>query len=285
MKNAVPFKKFTQRVIYRVACLLSAVSVVLFVAGTPRLNAAGGLNGGLAWANPSVTALKRVGVIDGTQHQPNLLSNLDCSLMTYRVVGDSTMKSGCFTPSAFGLIDSDFDMVIFNGTDEGLPLQPYWPGQVLAPWPEASGLLVLDASDTGGSYLSLYRNPLASFQDRHNALGQLTAKQLAVGPELPLKDRSGYRLVVNPQTMAFSDGGSWLVVETLGGSFVRINLATLDMTAFAPAFGSQGSPGLLKSQVAVRQALDERKQVTTTAQVRSWVLPWPSPGLRAWDDH
>lgn len=51
--------------------------------------------------------------------------------------------------------------------------------------------------------------------------------------------------------MAFSDGGSWLVAEDLHGSFVRINLSTLDMLPFAPAFGSQGSPGLLQSQVAV----------------------------------
>jgi hypothetical protein len=59
------------------------------------------------------------------------------------------------------------------------------------------------------------------------------------------------RLVINPQTMAFSDGGSWLVAETLNGSFIRMNLATLDVTAFAPSFGSQGSPALLKSEVAV----------------------------------
>ncbi len=42
-----------------------------------------------------------------------------------------------------------------------------------------------------------------------------------------------------------------MVVETLGRSFVRINLATLDMTAFAPAYGTQGSPALLKSSVTI----------------------------------
>lgn len=251
MKSLVPFKKFTQRLIYQMVCLLSVVVFALVVVGAALIHADGNPTSGPAWANPSASALKRISSIDGVKHQPGFLTNLDCSLMTYRLVGDSTMRTGCFTPTALGLLDSDSDTVIFNGTDEGLPLLPYWPGQVLAPWPGALNLLVLDAASTGGSYLSMYKNPLGQLQDQRNYLGLLTAKRLTAAPELPLKDRSGQRLVVNPQTMAFSDGGSWLVVETLGGSFVRINLATLDMTAFAPAFGSQGSPGLLRSEVAV----------------------------------
>jgi hypothetical protein len=92
---------------------------------------------------------------------------------------------------------------------------------------------------------------LGALKDQRNPLLQLTGKQFMTPPDLVVKDPGGKQLVVNPQALAFSDSGSWLVVETLEGSFVRINLATLDMTAFTPAFGSQGSPGLLESQVAV----------------------------------
>ncbi len=203
------------------------------------------------WARPVTMAIRRVSSLGSSQSEPNFLNNLDCTLTTYRVPGSSTMQTGCFTPTAFGLLDSDSDTVIFNGTDEGLPLLAHSNNQVLVPWPGALDLVVLDAVSTGGSRLSMYKNPLESLQDQRNLLLQLTAKQLTAPPELQLTDRAGQALVINPQTIAFSDGGSWLIAETLGGSFVRINLATLDMTAFAPAFGAQGSPALLKSRVAV----------------------------------
>ena len=75
-----------------------------------------------SWAAPSVTALKRVSPVISAQHEPNFLSNLDCTLADYRLVAGGTMRTGCFTPTSYGLLDSDSDTVIFNGTDEGLPL-------------------------------------------------------------------------------------------------------------------------------------------------------------------
>lgn len=203
------------------------------------------------WAAPNAMAIRRVSPVTSAQSEPNFLDNLDCSLVTYRLAATSTMQTGCFTEAAFGLIDSDNGIVIFNGTDEGLPLLAHAPHQVLAPWPRALNMISLDAVSTGGSYISLYKNPLAVIQDQRNFLGQLTAKRLTAPPDLPLTDKAKQRLVINAQTLAFSDGGSWLVAETLGGSFVRINLASLDLKAFAPAFGAQGSPALLKSRVAV----------------------------------
>lgn len=206
------------------------------------------------WATPTVKAIKRVSAIGSAQHEPNFLNNFDCQTATYRLSNSSNMQSGCFTPTAFGLMDSDSDTVIYNGTDEGLPLLPSSAHQILAPWTAALDLIALDPISTGGSYISLYKNPLSSLQDERNILGQLTAKQLTAPPELPLRDSAGQRLIINPQTLAISDGGSWLVAETLTGSFVRINLATLDTVAFAPSYGSQGSPALLKSHVAISES-------------------------------
>ncbi len=204
-----------------------------------------------AWATPAVMAIRRASAVASAQSTPNLLDNLDCTLVTYRLTGSGTMQTGCFTETVFGLLDSDSGTVIYNGTDEGIPLLTYAPHEVLVPWPQALDLIALSPVNTGGSLLSLYKNPLSATQDQRDFLGRLNSKQLTQPPELTLKDPAGKPLVVNAQTLAFSDGGSWLVAETLGGSFVRINLATLDETAFAPAFGSQGSPALLKSRVAI----------------------------------
>ncbi|MEK7594205.1 MAG: SGNH/GDSL hydrolase family protein [Patescibacteria group bacterium] len=225
--------------------------LVVMVCGSLTVDVAHAANGSeWNWGNPTVKASRKVSPINSSQHEPNFLNNLDCTLMDYRQVTSRVMQTGCFTPTAFGLFDSDSNIAVFNGTDEGLPVLPYASGEILAPWPHAADLVVLSAANTGGSYVSLYKNPLASLVDRRNLIGQLTAKQLTTAPDLSIRDTAGKQLAINTQTLTFSDGGEWLVAETLSGSFVRINLATLDMLAFAPSFGAIGSPALLESRVA-----------------------------------
>lgn len=203
------------------------------------------------WAAPKTMTLKRTGIIPASRHEPIFLNNLDCDLTDYRLAGSSVTQTGCFTRTAFGLVDSDSDVAIFNGTDEGLPLLPYSAHQALIPWPQTSGLLTLDSLDTGGSRVGFYTSPLAVMRDQRDALFRLTAKQMTAAPDLSLQDPGGKPLVINPQAMAFSDNGAWLVAEMTGGAFVRLNLTTLEASAFAPSYGIWGSPALLKSQMAV----------------------------------
>lgn len=226
--------------------------VVLLDAGVPLKHISRvAANGRASWASPGAMAVKRVSNISKERHEPVLFNNLDCVSLTYRLVGTSEMRTGCFTRTAFGELDSDSETVIFNGTDEAVPLLAHSPHEVLAPWTNALNMLTLDAADTGGSYLGMYTNPLPLMRDQTNWKGQITAKQLTGPPDTAIKSATGQPLVINPQTLAGSGNGSWLVVETLNGSFVRINLASLDQLPFAKAFGSQGSPALLKSQVAL----------------------------------
>jgi hypothetical protein len=227
-------------------------AVCVFIGGRPLITHAVNENeASPLWTTPKSMALRKVSDLPSSQTQPNFLSNLDCLLINYRFVASETSNTGCFTSTAFGLFDSDSSAVIYNGTDEALPLKPYSTGEILVPWPKALDVLALDTAPTGGSMVSLYRNPLRLIKDERNYLGQLTAKRLSAPPDMPLYDSGGHRLTVNAQTMAFSDSGSWLVAETLYGNFVRMNLATLDVTAFAPAFSMSGSPAQLKSQVAI----------------------------------
>lgn len=243
---------FSRWFLKRLACL--AVAAVLFACGLSAvLTHAVTSDGAPAWSMPNAMAMRQVSPTTGAQSEPTFLDNLDCSALTYRLAGSSTMQTGCFTDTAFGLMDSDSDTVIFTGTDEGIPLLPHTAHQILVPWPKAMDLIALDPAADDGTLISLYKNPLASAQDQHNLPGQVTAKQLTKAPDITLKDPLGKPLVINPQTVAFSEGGSWLIAETLGGSFIRVNLASLSMTAFAPAYGSQGSPALLKSRVTITE--------------------------------
>lgn len=205
------------------------------------------------WANPTAKSIKQVSSMIGAQSSPILFDNMDCTLATYRLPTSSTMGTGCFTATAIGLLESDSGITIFNGTDEGLPLQTFGPHQVLAPWPNHAGLFALDTVSTGGAYISLYKNPFPLIKDQRNSLLQLNAKQLTGAPETQLKDKLGQRLVINSQSLAFSDGGEWLVAETLNGSFVRINLTSMTIKPFAPSYGMSGSPALLKSRLAISE--------------------------------
>src|SRR5579884_983397 len=240
----------------RMRRLISGWLAILFIVSllTGVLTNAG--SGGAdppAWASPSKMTLKRAAPSEGSQHEFNLFHNLNCGLVEYRMTGSATKQSGCFSETAFGMLDADSDTVIFNGTDEGLPLLSYVAGQVLVPWPAAGNLLVLSSIATGGTQVGLYKGVEAIVQEQRNSLGELRAKQLARPPDIQLNDPGGHPLVINPVTLAFSEGGSWLVAEDINGSFMRINLATLDELPFAPAYGSSGSPALLKSDVAISQ--------------------------------
>ncbi|HVV66472.1 MAG TPA: SGNH/GDSL hydrolase family protein [Candidatus Saccharimonadales bacterium] len=200
------------------------------------------------WANPSSINLSRIGNSDPVQHELGLFSNLDCSLLTYRTVASTQMQTGCFAPTAFGMFDGS--VAIFNGTDEALPLVPYSSGEILAPWPHAASLVVFDNAVTGGWYLNLYKG-MSPLQDQRNNFGQLVAKKISSPPSVHLKDMSGQPLIVNPQTIAFSQNGSWMIAETVYGYFVRINLASLEVIPFAASFNSPGGSSPQDSQVAV----------------------------------
>lgn len=216
-----------------------------------RVRAVGSSQAESAWASPNVMALKRIANVSGHQQEPIAISNLDCTLETYRLTSSSTMQTGCFTDTAFGQLDADSDVAIFNGTDEGVQLLPLTHNQVLAPWPKALDLVSLVPRSSGGSFLALYTNPLADMQDQRNLLGAVISKQFTKGPDMALKDLNGQQLIINPQSLAFSDNGSWLVAEVLGGRFVRINLASLQITPFAPIYSRIGSPALDVSSVTI----------------------------------
>lgn len=198
--------------------------------------------------------LQKVGDIptDGVEHSA-YVDNLDCQAFTRPLAGSGVMQSGCFMNTAFGALDVQSDMLSFNGSDDKvIPLLPYSPHGVIWPWPGTVDALALDAAVTDGVYLNLYTNILGNVSDQLDLLGNVIAKQITAPPNRLLTDRAGNRLIVNANSLTFSYGGSWLVVETMMGSFVRINLATLDVTAFAPSIvGEGGSPGLNQSQLAV----------------------------------
>ena len=204
-----------------------------------------------SWASPKVMTVKKISNQIGPQHEQYYFENLDCALVEYRQAATSNKKTGCFIETAYGLIDTDTYTVIFNGTDEGLQITPYNDRDLLVPWKGSEALLQMLPAPTEGAYLAMYKNPIGNMTDKRNILMQITGKQITSFPETLLADSSGRRLVINPQTISFSNYGSYMVAETTYGSFVRLNISTNNVLAFAPSFARLGGGGSLRSQVAI----------------------------------
>lgn len=241
------FSWWLQRLLYlAIAALLFGGYLSIVMAGAQTANGAEP-----AWVMPAAITLQRAGDLSSIPQEPGFLDNLNCTYLTYRLVNSDTMQTGCFTGSAFGLMEGASSRVIFGSTDEAVPIITYTPQQILVPWPNSAAVVTLDSLNTGGALVSLYKNAPVILEDQRNLLGQLTAKRLTAAPDTPLNDAAGNRLVINPQTLTFSDNGSWLVAETVQGSFVRVNLATLDVITFARGYTTSGGPATLPSRIAI----------------------------------
>jgi hypothetical protein len=256
MKQSIPFQTCRQTVrqvfrwpVRRTSIKHAGFVVILAILGASQLggfaaqaSAASTSNSGMPdWVAPSATAVRRLGPVATTQTSSGFYHNTDCDLLTYRLVGSSTMVSGCFIDTAFGLFDSDAGVAIFHGTDEGVRLLANAPHELLVAWPKALDLLSLAVNvggTSGGTYVNLYKNPLTALQDQRNYLGQLTSKQFVTPPDVHLTQPDGQPLIIIPESLAFADGGSWMVAQTTSGLFIRVNLATLAVTVFGSGDGN-----------------------------------------------
>lgn len=202
-----------------------------------------------SWATPEKAEVHRIGDFTNNPYVSNTFSNTDCYTISFRVKDSDEMSSGCFSQSSIGLMEVGGGSVIFSGSDEALSLIPSAKGQVLVPWPGSGRLVSLVPLATGGMRLGVYLFPRASLED-NKPLGYLISKRLTTSPQV-INSALGKPLDINPQTLAFSSNGKWLVAETLGGSFVRVSAYNFDTLAFAQSFSLPGSDMLLDSYISV----------------------------------
>ncbi len=174
--------------------------------------------------------------LDYPANQPLNSSNTDCTNLTYRLAGDQTMQSGCFTMTTHGLLQNG-GPVILNGTDEAVPLDG--KGYTLVPTPNQSLILALSGADTFGANVRFYN--YTDLQDEYLMAGTRLVHYLAptAPPSATLLDSHNRPVVINASAMAFSTNGDWMVAESPRHALIRVNLATFQITAFAAPFNTQ----------------------------------------------
>lgn len=226
----------TSRIIFLWALLCFTVLLLVFalpVSGTPF----GG--GNAAWINPGDIALHNIGPVSS----PEATRAYDCSPLTYRQRYDrrKVMQSGCFIPTAFGLVDPAKSAVIFNGSDEADEIR-YGGQQIGFSVIPFSGEIARFGGFPGiGSYLYFYSALPNNLEDGGDMFGP-AYKEVSSVPNTVLRDGQGQPLAVNPGAFAYSARGQWLVTESPAHSLVRINLASMSILPFAQSFFNPDTP-------------------------------------------
>ena len=193
-----------------------------------------------AWANPSVMAMKGTGQVSASAQTEDLHHiNYDCLPETFRYDFEpfGSMHTGCFASTAFGGFDIDNYVAYGFGLSGAVSVKTFG-NQAILPIPDSAGLFTTSPASPMGSYLHYYAYLPSDVQLQYD--WQLKPYlQLPLSANKLLSDTSGQPIIVNPQTVAYSDNGSWMVVESPWRSFFRVNMATFDIVPFAPSFTTE----------------------------------------------
>lgn len=193
-----------------------------------------------AWAQPQYKALKQLAGTAQPIARTPLQTNLECQPMMVKKLQDSNYQPACALFTAVGYYDLNNNLLLFSGGGRAVPIRPYGAHDILLPVPGTVGMLNLLPQLNGGTRLQLYRYLPSVLQDERNGIGQLTAKRISGPADLDITDSDGAPLIINPQTINFSDNRAWAIAETTGSTWVRINLATLDVKPFGKSYWNNG---------------------------------------------
>jgi lysophospholipase L1-like esterase len=184
--------------------------------------------------NPVTPHIRKV--LDYPLSHQMYAKNTDCTDLSYRFAGDSTMQDGCFVGTANGYMQAG-GPAIFNGTDEALPIDG--KSYTIVPVPNQPTLMALSGAPALGVNLLFYG--YGELQDEYLWSNQhlVRYKTPSALPNVTLEDNQHQPVAVNPDTNAFSANGNWLVTESPRHALIRVNMATLQITAFAPPFNTQ----------------------------------------------
>jgi hypothetical protein len=186
-----------------------------------------------ATGNP--TFLKLAQLRDATPPPEN---NVDCDRITVRQTGSTTMQEDCVVQTPLGLSGSKG--MVFNGTSEMIPViaPPVFIG--LNSTPNQEMAYTYTSSSTFGMFMHFYRSVRANLKPEPELFNGQLVYMLNKNPDFTIKNLAGKSQPMNPESLAFSENGEWMIFDFPFQGFVRVNLMTLETVPFAPSM-NQGS--------------------------------------------
>lgn len=177
-------------------------------------------------------------VIDLPDNIPPSSSNWDCDKITVRYAGATGAHDDCVVQTPNGLASGNG--IIFNGSTEQMPVIPPDGYFGLQPIPGQGFYYTFSSAPVIGLYMHFF----TSIWDKVDPLPRIVdgrwQYKMVKGPDFSLKDSSGKPLALNVSSIAFSPNGSWMIADVRYWGFIRVNMATFEITPFAPSM-NQGS--------------------------------------------
>jgi len=153
-------------------------------------------------------------------------------------------------------MQKDGSPILFNNTSMGITMNGYQNGNfLLQPIPNQGMTLSLTSSSVLGMYAHFYTDVYQHVTPQYNALNSLQSFSVNAPPDFMLRDKNGTAINFNPNTIAYSSNGSWMLVDAYGRGFLRVNLATFEVTPFAQTL--QNDPNDYSNRYGVTAISDD----------------------------
>lgn len=234
------------------ASIPAFILLVLLCAASLRLALAD--NGtSLDWfADSTPLAKKIVDLPSGAYPQ---MSNLDCTPITldYRttVRGSGQDVNDCEVDSPIGPLTTS-SRIITTG-NQAYDVKGPVNHSYIMPIPNTSLVAVMIPGSIDGVYMGFY-NSLTRADLSKETNNQVTYTgidyKVTKSPDYLLK-AGNQSLSINPEAMAFSKNGTWMVVDLPRSALLRINLETMEVTPFAESTEDSWELGIRSQQLAI----------------------------------
>ncbi len=193
--------------------------------------------GWLSTANPTLTKLT-----DLPSNVSPGLSNRDCTQETYNAINPTTgaisTATDCFADSTLGQMGLFGSPALFAGTSQGVQINSDYP-YLVQPIPHQGMMLALSSAPVTGSYLNFYTDIRQHLSANYTITGILGSYTINHDPDFSLRDKNNAQIPTNAiGTLSYSSNGAWMLVDSPGGNFLRINMATFDVLPFAPSLNA-----------------------------------------------
>jgi hypothetical protein len=205
--------------------------------------------GWLSQASPQVANVTQL-----PSNQSPGISNRDCIQQSFNFINPTTgnydSAADCMVQTTRGSMQPFGSTIVFDGT--GAQLNPNYP-YIPQPIPNQGMTLALTSAPVNGSYMHFYRDIAAHLNRNYSPItGRLLSFTVNAEPDFSLRDKTNALLPTNALgTLSYSSDGSWMLVDTPGGSFIRVNMATFDVLPFAPSLNRVGDNSNYKGITAI----------------------------------
>jgi lysophospholipase L1-like esterase len=236
------WRKYLSRRVGLVGLLLAcAIFIVIPAKQIVRADVVGG------WFNgtPQINKVGSASAGDTQYIDPG-----NCTTMSLPVVRSlyqqlfTNNEQHCMMRTSEGLLDPSATLIQPNDFPKAYPIDYSGSGYpAIIPAPNSPSAFAITGDPAyPGANIGLYKQ-LSNHLTFNNNI--LSPRFNLSGPDLYFRYPSGRGMAFNVNgTLNFSNGGTYVVVEAMYYGFVRINLTTLQMTAFAPngVLNSGGNP-------------------------------------------